>query len=535
MIGKFVRHQPYRFFFIVVESIVAMSASTASSVLFAYAFNDLIKGQFNRFILLAGVFFSLDICSYIFEYLFSVNSQIMIQKYNHDLREKYLQEITLRPAFETNVDRSINALTNDLLLLSQNYLYGFVKMVNAFFRIAFAVIALLTFHWILVIVAGVLATLMLVLPMLFKKPLASTTENISTNNKKFIALLNDWLAGLFELQLNQSAHILWRIMTPQAQALETAYVRQTQVEQAVGGVSNALGSFSQVVLIITASYLSTLGLVPVGLVVSVGDFVFKMFTGLVTLNNNITTHISGKQISEEFQRVLRFSPTQATDHALTPVHFETAITAHQLCVQYPKQRVTIPDFTILPGENVVITGPSGAGKSTLVNLLIGKLTDYQGSLTIDGVEAKTYSAAALARLIGFIPQKTHIFDTTVKNNVTLFDDQLAQSLGSTLQAVNLTGVVQRLEKGAATILDPQQPNLSGGELQRIALARALIRQKAVVIMDEGTSALDPQNTREIIARLIDQAGLTFIMITHSSDDQLISAFEKHITLPAQDN
>lgn len=152
MIKDFVSKKPALFIFNILLSVVSMGSSAIGSVIFAYSFNALNQRNLAKFVQMNFLFFAFSILSDVTTYLFCVYSKKMIQNYNHDLRYHYIQSLIKKTNFsEIDVNKHINALTNDLLLLSEKYLWGFLKMVNAVFKIGFSIFALFTFHWSLVL------------------------------------------------------------------------------------------------------------------------------------------------------------------------------------------------------------------------------------------------------------------------------------------------------------------------------------------------------------------------------------------------
>ena len=375
--------------------------------------------------------------------------------------------------------------------------------------------------------------MMIVIPMLFNKQLTAVTKRISASNQELIASLNDWLGGLFELRWNGAAKKLWTRISPKAKALEDSYVKNETVDSWIGFFGNITGTISQFALILLASYLSTRGLVTTGVVVSVGDFIYLIFTGLVTMSNNITSHISGKAISEKYQHLLQTKqPADTETNKQVLAGQPQLVKVADLSYEYPNKTIKFPDFTIKEGSKVAIVGPSGVGKTTLMEILSGELTGYQGVAQINDLDIKNIDQESLREKIGIIPQTSHVFETTIAENVLLFDEGLKTELAPTLEKVNLAATVQGMTDGVETVVDPANGTMSGGEMQRISLARALIRGKEFLIMDEGTSALDEANARDIVQRLLNQPEITLLMVTHTSDHQLVAQFDQVIKLGA---
>lgn len=173
-------------------------------------------------------------------------------------------------------------------------------------------------------------------------------------------------------------------------------------------------------------------------------------------------------------------------------------------------------FEILPGQQVAFIGPSGSGKSTIADLMCGVLFPSDGSVGISSVENN--SDLAQAGSVSYVPQKPGLVSGSVAQNVALgFDrEEIDEAqVWSALQNANLTEVITALPDGIHTDVGKYQDSLSGGQIQRLGLARALFSNPGLLVMDEATSALDAESESEITKALDQMRGkVTVVMIAH---------------------
>ena len=282
-----------------------------------------------------------------------------------------------------------------------------------------------------------------------------------------------------------------------------------------------------------------------GLAVTLGQLVVFGVGGFLVINSNISigtllafvgllpslfTPISVlSSISQAVQRAsgglervnaLLNAPISITDpaaaHDLPPLAQE--IRLENVTFSYDPDHVILHDLSLrIPaGSHVAIVGPSGSGKSTIINLLLRFWDPEAGQVCFDGQDIRTVTLTSLRQQIGIVFQDTFVFDTTVRENIALARLGASDTeVVAAATAARLTSFIEALPAGYDTVLGERGVRMSGGQRQRLAIARALLRQPHVLILDEATSALDAQTEREILDTLVTVTqGRTTISITH---------------------
>jgi subfamily B ATP-binding cassette protein MsbA len=178
------------------------------------------------------------------------------------------------------------------------------------------------------------------------------------------------------------------------------------------------------------------------------------------------------------------------------------------------------NLTIKKNDFIVIKGHSGSGKTTLVNIICGLLKPTKGEVYVDSINIKEFASDELQKQIGYITQEPVIFNDSIFNNVTLWQNKTQENLNEFKRILKKTGAydfVYALPKGEDEMLTNLGSNFSGGQKQRLAIARELYKKPSILIVDEGTSALDEANKQIINQLLFEYSGkLTIILISHES-------------------
>jgi len=163
-------------------------------------------------------------------------------------------------------------------------------------------------------------------------------------------------------------------------------------------------------------------------------------------------------------------------------------------------------FVAEPGRTVALVGATASGKSTITTLLTRLVDPHTGVITIDGADLRDLERGALAEQVAIVPQSAFLFDDTVRGNVTLGADVSDDDVWAALRVAQADGFVEALADGLSTRLGERGASLSGGQRQRISLARALVRRPRLLILDDATSAVDPEVEQRILAGLRGDAG-----------------------------
>lgn len=173
------------------------------------------------------------------------------------------------------------------------------------------------------------------------------------------------------------------------------------------------------------------------------------------------------------------------------------------------------DFEVQPGRTVAVVGPTASGKSTLTSLLTRLVDPQAGGVRVDGVDLRELAYGALAEAVTVVPQTAFLFDDTVRGNVALGADVSDDEVWEALRVAQADTFVRRLAHGLDTELGERGTTLSGGQRQRLSLARALVRRPRLLVLDDATSAVDPEVEARILGGLREAGdGTTLVVVAY---------------------
>jgi ATP-binding cassette subfamily B protein len=220
--------------------------------------------------------------------------------------------------------------------------------------------------------------------------------------------------------------------------------------------------------------------------------------------------------NELMQKETEYRPEEPVDVGdITELEFE------QVSFQYKTASTPAVEnlsFQVKRGETIAFVGPSGSGKSTLVKLLVGLYTPTSGNIYYDDVHSRDIRYNRMRRQLGFVTQENLLFSGTIRENMLFVKpDASDEEIMSAMDKASALGIIQRAEKGLDTVLGEGGKKISGGEKQRLAIARALLRNPRILIFDEATSALDSITEEAItdtVKRIAEEDQQIMIMIAH---------------------
>lgn len=511
---------------LIIGAIIIGSAGTAyGNYLLTPMANALKDNHNSQFILLIGATIIFNIVGRSLQYIASYAFTIQQEHYTHDLREKIVRNYyTDKNTGKLKVSSMQNRLTNDLKLLNQQYLNPVYNVALSIADLVFSIYFVLTFNYILLILILILAFVMMILPDLVQGKLQQAIDRVSTSNNQYIDTIEKWLSGLAVLKRYRKQNKLLSVLAGSSRVLENAEINHSKRDNQMQALNYAANIFSQAVILLVTGLLIMNNNLSFGAFFSIGNFASLIFGQLATVTSQIGEVKSTKNLNLDVQKNLIVTPNQKLDS----LNNLNTISTHDLVLKFENgESIKYPDLTINAGEKILLTGDSGAGKSTLFKLILGEFKPSQGKVIFKNKADKVINPDRSQ--MGYIPQDPILFPGTIEENITMFDNKLNTEAKLWSKRVGLFTDLEKFPDGIKTEINLDKNNLSGGQRQKVILARTEVYNSRVILIDEGTSAIDSIATEKILQNLL-SGSETIIFIAHNLTPEMHQLFDREINL-----
>ena len=462
-------------------------------------------------------------------YVYSYFSKKLICKITRIMRSKSFGGVlnhTVEDFGKSNTADYLSALTNDVKLVEDNYLLPLMEIVQYSIIFAASLILMLYYDGIVTVCVLVSILLMFLIPGLFGKALQKRQDQYSRQLSEFTGALKDFLSGFEVIKAYQMKRYVTKRFEMSNRDVTRAKFHSDALIAATEAVSMFLSVMIQIVVLFLSAYFIIIGRITVGTLLAMVQVSGNLANPLLMIFSSAPKL---KGVKPVIQRLNAYA-----DYCGGPLAgqespaFQKRISTSDLTFSDDQQNYILRDVTVQfeKGKKYALVGKSGCGKTTLIRLLTGYFSDYQGDIQYDGKSIAGLDASQLSELSSTIHQNVYMFNETIEDNICLHCGYEEKHLRTALQISGVDQFLEQTPRGLSTPVGENGSNLSGGQKQRIAVARAIIRKKPLLILDEGTSAVDRQTAYDIESRLLRVQDLTLLTITHNMSPELLELYDE---------
>ncbi len=452
------------------------------------------------------------------------------QQMTADIRDDVFDHVTslaMRFFDRTPVGRLITRLTSDVEALGDVFTTGAIGIVSDLFSIVVYAITMFFLQWqiasMLMLMLVPISGLIIYFQQQYRKANYKARDELSALN----SMLQENIIGVNIVQLFSRE----RFNSEMFRTINKRYIRELDAtifyDSAVSATLEWI-SLAAIAAVLWFGGIMLLGKrIDFGLLSTFILYAQRLFDPLRQFAEKFTTLQSGFTAVERISDILS-EPIEIRDpeqigekrfqlHPENDGHRSGEIRFEHVWFAYKNDEYVIKDldFTIYPGEKVALVGPTGAGKSSIIRLLCRLYEPTKGRILVDGIDIRDLPQAELRRHIGVILQEGFLFAGDVKSNITLGETYTLEEIQRAAEVTNVAQFIEQLPQSYDTQLRERGTNLSGGQKQLLAFARAAIRNPRILVLDEATASLDV-GTEALIQDALDKLleGRTAIIIAH---------------------
>lgn len=518
-----------------IMAFVAQIISGIANILIALMLNYIVDGMTEKNtktlfygLIIGGVTVALMLISGLMEKKF-INQYIMTGLSSY---KQYVFKSILKKDVSAYADISsggfINAFSNDLQLIEQNYINGSLQIFFNVFQIIITLITMAILSLPLMLAITAVCLVPAILSLKLGDNLVKKENQTSDKNETFIDQTKELLSGFVVIKSFKAEEKILKIFNNRNFVLEDTKKERREANdsmQIIGGISSVL---MLIVIIIFGVWFTFKNIITIGVILSFIQLSNYLSNPIANLSPMVTKYRAARSLIDKVINRLDNATVKEGNKAIDT--FNTSICLKDLSFSYTGSEDAVKnlDIEFKKGGSYAVVGLSGSGKTTLFKLMQGFYNDYRGSLTIDGVEMKDISSDSLATMLGVIQQNVFLFNASLQDNITMFGDFSKEKLDDVVQKAGLSKFVN--DKGYDYLCGDGGSNLSGGEQQRVSIARALLKNSSVLLMDEAMSALDNATAQEISDAVLAIPDITKILITHKLDERQLRKVDSIIVM-----
>jgi ATP-binding cassette subfamily B multidrug efflux pump len=454
-------------------------------------------------------------------------TMVVAQRSLADLRVALFARVQRFPMrfFDRNpVGRVVSRLTTDVDVLQEMFAAGAMTILLDVLGLVGIVAFMLWINWRLALTSLALLPVMVWAIDFFRRMARRTYRMIRERIGRINGYLQEAISGMAAIALaGREARAFEEFERLNADHRDANHL-SNKLEAALFSFVEAVSTISIALMLWEGGRLHRAGLVELGTVVAFIQYIQKFFVPIRDFSAKYAVMQSSMTAAERIFGVLDLEPEPVPEHPRVPVRVRGEIEFEHVWFAYKSEaeRGTEPQwvlrdvsFRIAAGERVAIVGATGSGKTTLIKLLDRLYDVQQGRILVDGIDVRDWDATALRRRIAVVLQDVFLFSGPVEANITLGRADISRAAVEAAAAhVNADGFIRRLGGYEAAVRE-RGSNLSGGQRQLLAFARALAHDPAILVLDEATSSVDPETEwliQDALAKLLE--GRTALVIAH---------------------
>ena len=487
------------------------------------------------------------LCTYYFRTKFSTKAVLQYRKTAYH----YLSQKKVTEFYGQNTAVYLSALNTDLQKIKEDFLDQIPILSQIVICGIGAVLVMIRYNFFLAMMACLISLIPFFAALFSGRNMEKIEENLSKENAEYLAFLKDFAIGFTIIKSYKVEGIFSTLHDKICQKVEDRMEEREKCVEKINyfaAISGYITQFAILLLCAVVAYRSKS--ISVGTVLAFSRLINYIIDPVTELPGMLSKARTAYALSEQFWEKIgkgeqeeqqeqqqksgeivkdgyhQHTDTDSHEKALPIPSLQGDICFSRLSFSYIPEKQVLKEFTlrVKEGEKLILLGASGSGKSSILKLLMGIERSQGGEISIGNRQLSTLPEESLFRSISYIQQEVFIFDGSIYENITLFQDYGKEELELAIEKSGLKNLIS--EKGLDYPCGENGAALSGGERQRINIARSLLRQTPILLADEITAALDKENSYLVLDSLLSLENITEILVLHDLDSRILSRVDR---------
>lgn len=423
----------------------------------------------------------------------------------------------------------LSALTNDAASVEADDLAQRLSILTKAVTFFGALGMMLWYSPVMTAIAAAVTALPLIASLLTGGQLQAAEKRVADRNRDFTAALSDCLGGFSVVKTFRAEAEIFRLFAESNRALEREKFSRRRVKALVGMIGATTGIVAQLGVFLAGAYLALQGNgLTAGAVILFVNLMNFMIEPIAELPALLAARKAAHGLIARLADALA-QDTPAADGG-KPAQLTRELRLEDVRFSYDGETPVLQGVSAVfeAGKAYAIVGASGSGKSTLLHLLTTPGEACEGQILLDGTPLQEISSDALYEAVSVIEQNVFVFNASIRDNITMFRSFPPAALAQANHRAHLEQLLA--ERGEDYLCGENGSGLSGGEKQRISIARSLLKHASVLLADEATAALDAQTAHQVTDDILSLSGVTRIVVTHTLEQAALRRYDGILVL-----
>lgn len=408
----------------------------------------------------------------------------------------------------------LSALTNDAASVEADDLSQLLSVITKAVTFFGALAMMLWYSPLMTAIAAGVTVLPLIASVLTGGQLQAAEKRVSDQNRDFTAALSDCLGGFSVVKTFRAEKEIFRLFAESNRALEREKFSRRRLKALVGMIGATTGIIAQLGVFLAGAYLALSGKgLTAGAVILFVNLMNFMIEPVAELPGLLAARKAARGLIDKLADALEQDEALPDGVRIAPLARELRLENVRFSYDGETEVLRGVSAVFEAGKAYAVVGASGSGKSTLLNLLTSPGMAYDGSILLDGTELRTIAPESLYETVSLIQQNVFVFNASIRDNITMFRSFPPEELAQAARRAQLEPLIA--DRGEDYLCGENGSGLSGGEKQRISVARSLLKHASVLLADEATAALDAQTAHQVTDDILSLSGVTRIVVTHT--------------------